>query len=106
LLARLSLLLLFLTTGYVRAGGLGQVLAQSFPRVGARRELLVVALVALFILPFDIWFAMTLLSLAIFLTVRWATMSRMGGFTGDVAGAQVELVEVGLLLVLAARGVA
>jgi cobalamin synthase len=32
-------------------------------------------------------------------------MRRLGGFTGDVAGAQVELVEVGLLLVLASRSV-
>ena len=40
------------------------------------------------------------------LLVRWAAMSRLNGFTGDVAGAQVELVEVGLLLVLASRGMA
>ena len=39
--------------------------------------------------------------LAIVLWVRAATKRRLGGFTGDVAGALVELVEVGLLLVLA-----
>jgi adenosylcobinamide-GDP ribazoletransferase len=106
LLARLSLLFLFLTTRYVRPQGLGEVLAQHFSREWALRVLVGIAIVTLFILPLDVWCAFAMLLLAISLTVRWAAMSRLGGFTGDIAGAQVELVEVGLLLALACRSVA
>ncbi|MBK6510545.1 MAG: adenosylcobinamide-GDP ribazoletransferase [Haliea sp.] len=60
----------------------------------------------LFILPADLWGAFAMTVPAIFLLLRWAAMRRLGGFTGDVAGAQVELVEVALLLVLASRSVA
>jgi len=105
LLARLSLLLLFLTTRYVREQGMGEILAQHFSRIWARRVLFVTALALLFILPLDLWAAFTMMVLAIFLLLRWAAMRRLRGFTGDVAGAQVELVEVGLLLVLASRSV-
>ena len=106
LAARLSLLILFLTMNYVRPQGLGEVLAQHFSRSGALRMLVGVAVLLLFILPLDIWCAFSMLLVAICLTIRWAAMRRLGGFTGDIAGAQVELVEVGLLLALACRGVA
>lgn len=105
LLARLSLLLLFLTTRYVREQGLGEVLARHFSRTWARRVLFITALALLFILPPDVWGGFLMTVLAIFLLLRWAAMRRLGGFTGDVAGAQVEWVEVGLLLVLASRSV-
>lgn len=106
LLARLSLLLLFSTTRYVRVQGLGEILAQHFPRVWAQGVLIGTAIAFLIILPLDLWAAFLMTLLAVFLLVRWAAMRRLGGFTGDVAGAQVELVEVCLLLVLASRGVA
>ncbi len=105
LVARLSLLLLFLTTNYARPQGLGEVLAQHFSRAGAQRVLAGVALLMLFILPLDIWCAFSMLLVAICLMIRWAAMRRLGGFTGDIAGAQVELVEAGLLLALACRAV-
>ena len=57
------------------------------------------------ILPLAIWITVWITLLTIFLIIRWAAMNRLGGFTGDVAGAQVELVEVGLLVVLAYRSV-
>jgi adenosylcobinamide-GDP ribazoletransferase len=105
LLARVSLLLLFLTTRYVRPQGLGDILAQHFSRAWAVRVLIGIAIVMLFIVPLDVWVAFVMVLVAIFLMVRWAAMRRLGGFTGDIAGAQVELVEVGLLLALACRGV-
>ncbi|CAA0101955.1 Adenosylcobinamide-GDP ribazoletransferase [Halioglobus japonicus] len=106
LLARLSLLLLFLTTPYVRAQGLGDVLAQHFSRAWAKCLLVGVTVVFLLVSPVDIWAAFVMATLAIFLVIRAAAARRLGGFTGDVAGAQVEWVEVGLLLVLASRSVA
>jgi adenosylcobinamide-GDP ribazoletransferase len=105
LLARLSLLLLFLSTPYVRAQGLGEILAQHFSRTWALRITVGVSAALCFFLPLDVWCGCLMAVLAIFLTVRWAAMRRLGGFTGDVAGAQVELVEVGLLLLLASRSV-
>lgn len=103
LLARLSLLLLFLTTRYVRAQGLGETLAQQFSRGWARCMLISAVIVFMFVFPLDLWFAFIMTLLAIFLLLRWVAIRRLGGFTGDIAGAQVELVEVGLLLVLACR---
>lgn len=105
LLARASLLCLFLTTRYVREQGLGAILAQHLSTAAAKAVLAVVAVATGVFLPLDLWVAFLLATLAIFLLVRAAAMRRLGGFTGDVAGAQVELVEVGLLLVLACRSV-
>jgi adenosylcobinamide-GDP ribazoletransferase len=105
-LARLSLLLLFLTTPYVRAQGLGEVLAQHFSRAWAKRLLVAVTAVLLLLSPLDIWSAFVMITAAIFFMIRAAAVRRLGGFTGDVAGAQIEWVEVGLLLVLASRSVA
>jgi adenosylcobinamide-GDP ribazoletransferase len=105
LLARTSLLCLFLTTRYVRDQGLGAVLAQHFSAGAAKAVLAVIVVAACMLLPLDLSVALLLATLAIFLLVRAAAMRRLGGFTGDVAGAQVELVEVGLLLVLACRSV-
>ena len=101
LLARLSLLLLFLTTTYVRPQGLGEVLAQYFPRSRALCVLVGVAALLLYMLPLDLWCAAVMLPAAICLSIRRAAARRLGGFTGDVAGAQVELVEAGLLFALA-----
>jgi len=105
LLARTSMLCLFLTTRYVRDAGLGAILAREYPRAWALRVLASVAVLLLFVLPLDVWCTFVMLAVAIFLTIRWAAVRRLGGFTGDVAGAQIELVEVGLLLALACREV-
>lgn len=105
LLARASLLCLFLTTRYVREQGLGAILAQYFPAGAAKAVLAAIAVATCLLLPLDLWAASLMVTLAIYLLVRVAAVRRLGGFTGDVAGAQVELVEVGLLLVLACRAV-
>ena len=102
-MARSALLLLFLTTDYVRPQGLGAVLAEQFSPVAARRLLALVAIVTLFFLPLDIWGGLWLGLVIVFVLVRRAALQRLGGFTGDVAGALVELVECALLLVLASR---
>jgi len=105
-LARLSLLLLFLTTDYVRPEGLGHILNQHFSRPWAWRILCIIALLSLVFLPTLLWCAFAVVFMAVFLIVRWAAINRLDGFTGDVAGAQVELMEIGLLLTLACLSVA
>ena len=99
LLGRSALLGLFLTTPYVRPGGLGQVLAEQMPRDTSRIVLGGVVLVCL-ALGSSGW-----LALAATVGVGWlsrrAMCRRIGGTTGDTAGALLELVECAVLVVLA-----
>ncbi|TCD24099.1 adenosylcobinamide-GDP ribazoletransferase [Pseudomonas sp. IC_126] len=101
LLGRGALLGLFLTTSYVRPGGLGHALAEHLPRASVRIVLL--ALVAFCLaLGTSGWLALTV-SLAIGLLARRAMCRRIGGTTGDTAGALLELVECGVLVALALK---
>ncbi|MEH6624881.1 MAG: adenosylcobinamide-GDP ribazoletransferase [Motiliproteus sp.] len=93
---RCYLLLLFLTTDYVRAGGLGSTLTEQMPRKCSVWLLLVCAL--LLLLAGSAGFAVLLLSLVCFYGLRRLMQKRLGGTTGDTAGALLELVEVAALL--------
>lgn len=101
--ARALLLLLFLTTDYVRAGGLGEVLAQSFPRQHARFLLAALALL-LVLVNGSLGITVLLCSLLLFVAVRQLMITRIGGTTGDTAGALVELSEAAVLLALLLAG--
>lgn len=95
-LARGMLPLLFMTTPYVRPGGLGQALAEHLPR----RELplwLAAQGVAMLVLGWSAWVALAA-ALVVFGWLRGRFLQRLGGTTGDTAGALVELVEVGVLV--------
>ncbi|MNQ80361.1 Cobalamin synthase [compost metagenome] len=98
-LARGLLPLLFLTTPYVRAGGLGQALAEHLPR----RELplwLAIQAAVLAVFGWVAWISLAV-ALVVFAWIRWRLMQRLGGTTGDTAGAMVEVVEVVLLVAVA-----
>jgi len=101
-LGRAALLGLFLTTPYVRAGGLGQALADHLPRKTGWQMLGASALGCLLIAGFHAVVALVI-SLAVFVWLRRVMMRRLGGTTGDTAGALLELLEmvvlVGLVLV-------
>ncbi len=98
-LGRAALLALFLTTVYVRPNGLGQALAANLPRPWARG---VLAAVVLSCLPFGMAGLIALLmAAATFLLARRAVLRRLGGTTGDTAGALLELVECAVLVGLA-----
>lgn len=98
-LARGLLPLLFLTTPYVRPGGLGQALAEHLPRrelpawLGAQAALML-------LLGWQAWLALAV-ALAVFAGLRGRFVQRLGGTTGDTAGAMVEVVEVVVLVVVA-----
>jgi len=99
-LARGLLPLLFLTTPYVRAGGLGAALAEHLPR----RELpFWLAGHALLLLVLGGWSGLlaVLAALLLLAGLRQLMLQRLGGCTGDTAGALVELAEATVLLVLA-----
>ncbi len=101
LLGRAVLPLLFLTTPYVRVGGLGEVLAKHLPQRGAA---IVVLVTALAVPAFT--GKLGLLSLGatamVFLLLRSMMLRRIQGTTGDTAGATVELTETAILAVIAA----
>jgi len=97
---RAAMLGLFLGTPYVRRGGLGQALAEHLPRRAAGWVLLASLLVCLLlggmraILPI-------LAAVVVFIGLRRLMCKRLGGTTGDTAGAMLELLELTVLLGLA-----
>ncbi|WP_338582289.1 adenosylcobinamide-GDP ribazoletransferase [Pseudomonas sp. MAG733B] len=100
LIGRSALLGLFLTTPYVRAGGLGQALADHLPRSAGRQVLAVSALACVSIAGVSGVLAL-LLAAGMFVWLRQVMLRRLGGTTGDTAGALLELLEVAVLVGLA-----
>ncbi|MDR9865595.1 cobalamin-5'-phosphate synthase [Pseudomonas baetica] len=100
LLGRAALLGLFLTTPYVRAGGLGQALADHLPRRAGWWALAVSALACVVIAGFKAIIAL-LVAVGVFVWLRHLMMRRLAGTTGDTAGALLELLEMVVLVGLA-----
>jgi adenosylcobinamide-GDP ribazoletransferase len=98
-LARCLLPLLFMTTPYVRAGGLGQALAEHLPR---HQLPWVLAANAVAMLLFG-WSALLALLVAggVFIWLRSLMLKRLDGTTGDTAGALLEIAECAVLVALA-----
>ena len=97
LLSRTALPLLLLTTVYVRADGLGTTLSQYQPR---RMSKLVIASTVVLVILFGGSDSILLLiaTMITFLLLRFLMLRRIGGTTGDTAGALVEICETVLLL--------
>ncbi|QXI44544.1 adenosylcobinamide-GDP ribazoletransferase [Pseudomonas wayambapalatensis] len=97
---RAAMLGLFLCTPYVRAGGLGSALAEHLPRRAAGWVLLGSALGCLVL---GGWLGLWLLLVAalVFAFLRRQMCRRLGGTTGDTAGALLELLELTVVLGLA-----
>ncbi len=96
-LGRSFAVLLMLTTPYCREVGLASEMVRYMPRFALWGLLSVVAVVVLWWLQ---WTAAALLcsGLVMFLLYRRTLLKRLQGFTGDAAGALVELTEVVILL--------
>ena len=99
-LGRAAMLGLFLCTPYVRAGGLGQALAQHLPRGAAKGVLVATALVCVLVAGWNAVVALAV-ALVVFAGLRTVMLKRLGGTTGDTAGALLELLEVAVLVGLA-----
>lgn len=97
LLGRTALPLLLLTTPYVRSSGLGAVLATHFPRRSTAIILVSVAVIMSLIFGRSAM-VMLIASLGLFWMMRRLMIRRLGGTTGDTAGAVVEIVELTVLL--------
>jgi adenosylcobinamide-GDP ribazoletransferase len=99
-IARSAMLGLFLTTPYVRAGGLGQALAEHLPRATGWWVLLASAGVCVALAGIPGVFAVGLAAGA-FVWLRQLMLRRLAGTTGDTAGALLELLEMLVLVGLA-----
>ncbi|MFJ4434157.1 adenosylcobinamide-GDP ribazoletransferase [Pseudomonas sp. NPDC089395] len=97
---RAAMLGLFLCTPYVRPGGLGQALAEHLPRHAGAWVLLASVLGCLVFAGWGSVWAM-LAALGVFCWLRRLMCQRLGGTTGDTAGALLELLELTVLLGLA-----
>ena len=97
LLGRTALPALFLTTDYVRPGGLGAALARHFPRGAAAGAVALVLFGLLLLLGWGIA-APLLAGIVAFAVMRAMMVKRLGGTTGDTAGAMVEIIEAAVLL--------
>jgi adenosylcobinamide-GDP ribazoletransferase len=100
LISRSALLGLFLTTPYVRPGGLGQALADHLPRLAGKQVLAVSAVACVLMAGLSGVWALALAT-ALFVWLRQVMVRRLGGTTGDTAGALLELLEVAVLVGLA-----
>lgn len=92
LLARAYLPLLFLTTPYVRRGGLGTALAEHASR-GPTILVLIVTVAAILLMTGKSGLLPLAVATLVFVLLRVVMLQRIGGTTGDTAGALVELVE-------------
>lgn len=97
---RAALLGLFMGTPYVRPGGLGQALADHLPKVAAAWVLAGTSLAAVLLGGWQV-FEVLLLAVMVFAWGRRLMCRRLGGTTGDTAGALLELVELAVVLGLA-----
>ena len=96
--ARTALPALFVTTPYVRANGLGSLIVAHLPRRGAIAVVCVVLpALPLFAGLHGLW--MLVSGLVVFIALRAMMITRIGGTTGDTAGALVELLEASVLVV-------
>jgi adenosylcobinamide-GDP ribazoletransferase len=99
LLGRTALVALFLTTPYIRPGGLGTLLAKHMPR-GAALAVIIGVAVLVMAWPGRTGIPLLFAATVSFVFLRWLMLKRLGGTTGDTAGALLELTET-LMLVTA-----
>jgi len=94
LLGRLAILMLMSTSDYIRTGGLAEKLIANLPQGAVNITIFLWLLITVFFLGI---LALVAVFLMIFIIRRLAN-KRLGGVTGDVYGATVELVEVSILM--------
>ncbi len=99
LVARAAAVLLFLTTDYIRRGGIGEKTKYHLP-VGAAYLQCVVTLALVLFLAGGKGITLIVAVLITWFYLRWSMQRRLGGMTGDTTGALIEIIEVVSLVVL------
>lgn len=95
--ARLAVMAVIVGVPYVRPGGLGGVLAAEAPVWPVWSSLLLTLVLLFYLAPLPALLAAAL-TLAITLLLTGIVKRRLGGMTGDIYGAQIEIVELGVLV--------
>ncbi|MEE9424389.1 MAG: adenosylcobinamide-GDP ribazoletransferase [Methylococcales bacterium] len=98
-LARSMPVLLFITTPYVRTNGIGNQLAKHLPYRASVIVLLFAALIVFGLLGFR-GVQLIFILICLFIVLRMLMILRIGGMTGDTAGATLEISEIAMLLVV------
>jgi len=93
-LARLSILILMLSTPYIRENGLGSAMQQHLPKQAAQLSILIT--LAAFSWFFSVYIVLSTLSIIGW--IRYLALQRIQGMTGDVYGASVEIIEAAVLV--------
>jgi len=91
---RLAILLLMQSTPYIRSSGMAEKLVTNLPHTAVKILSLSCLLTGVYYLGFP---AISLM-LSILFVIAYQAKKRLGGVTGDVYGAAVELVETSVLL--------
>jgi len=99
-LGRTVIVLLLITTPYVRPDGLGSPYANYLPRWSCGVLVLLVAVATVALLEGLGGLLLAVLGIG-FMGLRHSLINRLGGVTGDTLGAVCELTEMAALLVLA-----
>lgn len=99
-IGRTALVLLFLTTPYVRSQGLGSLLASHLPRNACALAVIITLLAVIAYLGLEAWWLLAVVA-GVFFALRRLMLRRIEGTTGDTAGALVEITETVALLAAA-----
>jgi adenosylcobinamide-GDP ribazoletransferase len=96
-LGRLTILAMMLSTPYVRQNGLGTKMQENFPVTRVWVAVFIGSLVCIWILGF----AAIVVAVFVVWLLRRLVLQRLGGATGDVYGAILELGETAALVAVA-----
>lgn len=99
-LGRTVIVMLLITTPYVRPGGLGAPYANALPRLSCSLLTLLIAVLTIALLKGQGIILIAMLGLG-FIGLRHGLIARLGGATGDTLGAACELAETAALITLA-----
>ncbi len=94
ILGRSSILLLMATSPYTSPNGLAENLNKYFPK----KEAFIILFLCTILGFYSVGFWAVLWAIMLIFSIRFLAQQRLGGVTGDVYGASVELVETILLL--------
>ena len=96
-LARTSVMILLITTPYVRANGMGETAVKNLPKIAVWLMSLFVLISSIVLFKEHSFALLILLAIGYFL--RRLMLNRISGTTGDTAGAMLEVMEVSTMLV-------
>ncbi|HEY9052122.1 MAG TPA: adenosylcobinamide-GDP ribazoletransferase [Gammaproteobacteria bacterium] len=100
MLGRSAVIILFMTTPYVREQGLGSDMKKYLPQQHVYAPLALVLLVLFIFTDFGLALAVTMMGLLTLLFLRHLMLKRIDGMTGDTIGASIEIIETIVLCVL------